>query len=116
MQRGELWWAALAPPREAEPGYRRPVVVLQADSFNRSSIRTVIVAALSSNLHLANAPGNVFLSARQAGLSRDSVVNVSQLLTLDRVFLTERIGRVPPANMMQVDEGLLLVLGLRVGT
>lgn len=91
-QRGEIWWAVLPEPRRSESGYRRPVLVIQADSFNASRIQTVIVAAITTNLQLAEAPGNVLLPARSSGLSRDSVVNVSQLLTLDRNFLTEQAG------------------------
>ena len=96
IQRGEIWWADLPEPRRSEPGYRRPVLVVQADAFNRSRIQTVIVAAITSKLGLAEAPGNVLLPARSSGLPRDSVVNVSQLLTLDRGFLTERAGALPP--------------------
>jgi mRNA interferase MazF len=85
---------------------------VQSDPFNLSLIRTVLVAVVSSNTTLADAPGNVFLPKRQSHLSRDSVVNVSQVLTLDRAFLTERIGKVPPKLMSVVDEGLRLVLGV----
>jgi mRNA interferase MazF len=92
VQRGEIWWADLPEPRRSEPGFRRPVVVIQADAFNRSSIQTVIVAAITSNLELAEAPGNVLLPTRSSGLSRDSVVNVSQILTLDRSYLIEHAG------------------------
>jgi mRNA interferase MazF len=110
IQRGEIWWADLAEPRRSEPGYRRPVLVVQADSFNRSRIQTAIVAVITGNLELAEAPGNVLLPARSTGLPRDSVVNVSQLLTLDRGFLTERAGALPPRLQGSVDEGLRLVL------
>ncbi len=112
MQRGEVWWADLPEPRRSEPGYRRPVLVVQADSFNRSRIQTVIVAVITSNLDLADVPGNVLLPARSAGLPRDSVANVSQLLTLDRRFLTEHAGTLPPRLQGFVDEGLRLVLQL----
>ena len=112
IQRGEIWWADLPDPRRSEPGYRRPVLVVQADSFNLSRIQTVIVVSITTNLQLANAPGNVLLPARLSGLSRDSVVNVSQLLTLDRSFLTERAGTLPPRLERLVDEGLRIVLQL----
>jgi len=112
IQRGEIWWADLAAPRRSEPGYRRPVLVVQADSFNRSRIQTAIVAVITGNLELADAPGNVLLPARSTGLPRDSVVNVSQLLTLDRSFLTEHAGTLPPRLQGSVDEGLRLVLEL----
>jgi mRNA interferase MazF len=88
------------------------VLVVQADSFNRSRIQTAIVAVITSNLELADAPGNVLLPARSTGLPRDSVVNVSQLLTLDRSFLTERAGTLPPRLQVSVDEGLRLILQL----
>ena len=112
IQRGEIWWADLPEPRGSEPGYRRPVLVVQADSFNLSRIQTAIGAAISTNLELARAPGNVLLPARSAGLSRDSVVNVSQLLTLDRGFLTEHAGTLPSRLQRAVDEGLRTVLQL----
>jgi mRNA interferase MazF len=112
IQRGEIWWADLDAPRRSEPGHRRPVLVIQAESFNRSRIQTAIVAAITGNLELAGPPGNVRLPARSTGLPRDSVVNVSQLLTLDRRFLTERAGRLPPRLQGSVDEGLRLVLQL----
>lgn len=112
IQRGEIWWAHLPQPRRSEPGYRRPVLVVQADSFNRSRIQTAIVAAITSNIELAEAPGNVLLPARSAGFSRDSVVNVSQLLTLDRSFLTEHAGTLSPRLQRAVDEGLRTVLQL----
>jgi mRNA interferase MazF len=112
LTRGEIWWADLPEPRGSEPGFRRPVLIVQADSFNRSEIRTVIVAVITSNLRLAEAPGNVLLPARVSGLPRDSVVNVSQLLTLDRSFLTEGISKIPDRLMSQVESGLKLVLEL----
>ena len=112
LQRGEIWWADLPEPRLSEPGYRRPVLVVQANAFNRSQIRTTIVAAITSKLELADAPGNVLLPARSTGLVRDSVVNVSQLLTLDRSFLTEHVGTLPPHQQRWVDEGLRTILEL----
>jgi mRNA interferase MazF len=112
LQRGEIWWADLPAPRRSEPGYRRPVLVIQADSFNRSRIQTVIVAVITSNVDLAEAPGNVLLPADSSGLPRDSVVNVSQLLTLDRAFLTEQAGKMPLRLRKAVDEGLRMALQL----
>ena len=112
IQRGEIWWADLPEPRRSEPGYQRPVLVVQADSFNLSRIQTAIVAAITSNVEFADAPGNVLLPARSAGLPRDSVVNVSQLLTLDRSFLTEQAGTLPSRLQRSVDEGLRTVLQL----
>jgi mRNA interferase MazF len=112
VRRGEVWWADLDEPRGSEPGYRRPVLIVQADSFNRSRIATVLCVVLTSNLRLVDAPGNVLVSAKAAGLPKDSVANVSQLITLDRAFLDEQIGRLPPRLMNAVDAGLMLVLGL----
>jgi mRNA interferase MazF len=112
IQRGEIWWADLPEPRRSEPGYRRPVLVVQAASFNQSRIQTAIVAAITTNVELADAPGNVLLPARSAGLAHDSVVNVSQLLTLDRSFLTEHAGTLPPRLQRSVDQGLRTVLQL----
>jgi len=112
IQRGELWWADFPAPRHSKPGYRRPVLVVQANSFNLSRIQTAIVAVVTTNLDLAGAPGNVLLPANSAGLSRDSVVNVSQLLTLDRTFLAEHAGTLSPRLQRSVDEGLRTVLQL----
>jgi mRNA interferase MazF len=112
IRRGEIWWADLPEPRRSEPGHRRPVLVIQADSFNRSRIQTAIVAMITTNLELADVPGNVLVPARSTGLSRDSVVNISQLLTLDRSFLTELAGTLPSRLQGSVDEGLRTVLQL----
>ena len=112
MQRGEIWWATLPSPRGSEPGYRRPVVVVQSDPFNQSRIQTIVVAAVSSNMRLAEAPGNVRLTRRQSRLAKESVVNVSQLLTLDRSYLSERVGKVPAGQLRALDDGLRLVLGI----
>jgi mRNA interferase MazF len=112
MQRGEIWWASLPEPEGSEPGYRRPVLVVQANDFNRSRISTVLVVVLTSNVALALAPGNVLLRARRTGLPRDSVVNVSQVITVDRQSLTERVKALDASTMTDVDEGLRLVLDL----
>ena len=112
MLRGEIWWANLPYPRGSEPGFRRPVLIVQANSFNQSRIQTVIVAVISSNLRRAEAPGNIFLPARTTGLTRDSVVNVSQLFSIDRMFLTEHVGTLPDRMQAGVDAGLRLVLEL----
>ncbi|MFU8781451.1 MAG: type II toxin-antitoxin system PemK/MazF family toxin [Kiritimatiellia bacterium] len=112
MQRGDIWWAALPDPLGSEPGYRRPVLVVQSDTFTRSSIRTVLCAAVTSNLTLGAAPGNVRIAARASGLPKPSVVNVSQVATIDRTFLRERIKTLDVETMRQVDEGLRLVLSL----
>lgn len=112
MRRGEIWWADLPPPAGSEPGYRRPVLVVQSDDFNRSRLGTVLALAITSNPRLAPAPGNVSLPRRGTGLRRPSVINVSQMVTLDKRFLTERSGRVSDTTMREVDDGLRLVLAL----
>lgn len=112
MKRGEVWWASLPEPTGSGPGYRRPVLVIQSNPFNQSRIHTVVIAVVTSNLALAQAPGNVRLAKSDAGLPRTSVVNVSQVLTIDRTLLTLRIKSLPERAMHRVDEGLRLVLGL----
>ena len=112
VQRREVWWAELGDPRGSEPGLRRPVLVVQSDAFNRSRLATVLALVLTSNARLLDAPGNVLVPAAASGLPRDSVANVTQLVTLDETYLRERAGRIPPKLMTQVDEGLRLVLAL----
>jgi mRNA interferase MazF len=112
MKRGEIWWADLPVPRGSGPGHRRPVLIVSSDSFNRSGIATVIAAAVTGNEALAAAPGNVRVPGRTAGLSRPSVVNVSQLITLDRRDLDARAGRLDARQLAAVDRGLRLALGL----
>lgn len=112
VRRGEIWWADLDEPRGSEPGYRRPLLIVQADSFNRSRLATVLAVVLTSNLRLVDAPGNVLIPAKAAGLPKDSVANVSQVVTLDSEFLEQRTGRLPPRLMAAVDAGLKLVLAL----
>ncbi len=112
MKRGEVWWASLPAATGSGPGFRRPVVVVQSNPFNASRIATVVVVVVTSNLKLADAPGNVRISRRSSGLDKASVVNVSQLLTLDRVLLTERVGRLKDSLLTRIDDGLRLVLGI----
>ncbi len=112
MKRGEVWWAVLPEPTASEPGFRRPVLILQSDQFNRSRINTVVAAAITTNMILAAAPGNVSLPKRSANLGRESVVNVSQIITLDKSFLRERIGRLNGPKLREVEEGVRLVLAL----
>ena len=112
MKRGEVWWADLPEPAGSEPGYRRPMLIVQADDFTRSRLRTVLAAAITSNLALAHAPGNLLLSRRSAGLERESVVNVSQVVTVDKRFLIEPAGKLSGSQLRQVEEGLRLVLAL----
>lgn len=112
MQRGEIWWADLPEPAGSAPGYRCPVLVLQSDDFTRSRIQTVIVIVLTTNLRLAEAPGNVLIMAGDTGLPKDSVVNVSQIITVNKSFLTERVRRVDAQIMFLVEDGVRTVLGL----
>lgn len=112
IQRGELWWADLGAPRGSGPGFERPVLVVSSDVFNRSKIATVLCAVVTSNLRLADAPGNVSLDAGDAGLDRPSVVNVSQVVTLDKTALVERLGTLDGAQVRLVELGLRRVLDL----
>ena len=111
IAQGEVWWADLGEPAGSQPGFRRPVVVVQGDAFNRSSLRTVVCVSLTSNLRWADAPGNVLLPARATGLPRDSVANVSQLVTVDRDTLTERTGALSASSLELVLAGIEVVLG-----
>jgi mRNA interferase MazF len=112
MYRGEVWWANLPNPVGSEPGYRRPVLIVQDDMFTQSRINTIIVVIITSNLQLAEATGNVLLPQGLSGLTRDSVVNVSQIFTVDKTFLVERIGLLPDYLQEEVHEGLRTVLYL----
>ena len=113
IERGEIWWAELPEPHGSEPGYSRPVVVVQSDDFNRSRISTVVVVVVTSNLRLAEAPGNVYLPRKTSGLPKDSVANVSQLMTLDKSYLTSRVARLGSQEFAAVEAGLKLVLSLQ---
>ncbi|MFN0113013.1 MAG: type II toxin-antitoxin system PemK/MazF family toxin [Blastocatellia bacterium] len=112
MNRGEIWWATLPPALDSGPAGRRPVVIIQNDLFTTSSIRTVIVVVVTSNLRLAEAPGNVLLPKRQSGLARDSVANVSQLYTLDKSRVTDYICTLPKNVLQNIEEGLRLIMNL----
>lgn len=112
MQRGELWWASLPEPSGSGLGYRRPVCIIQSNTFNQSRIATVLVVVISSNLRLAAAPGNVMLPASASGLPKDSVINVSQILTIDKQHLDEYVGAMPLRILELLEEGLRLVLDL----
>ena len=112
LRRGQIWWANLSPPAGSEPGGRRPVLVIQADPFNRSRIATTIVAAITSNMRLADAPGNVELTQDESGLPKASVINVSQLATVDRRVFIELAGTLTADTVAAVDDGVRLVLGV----
>jgi mRNA interferase MazF len=111
LGQGDVCWADLGEPKGSQPGFRRPVVVVQGDPLNRSRITTVVCVALTSNLKWAAAPGNVALSSSATGLPKDSVANVSQIVTLDRAELSERVGKLPRAKLELVLCGIDVVLG-----
>jgi mRNA interferase MazF len=111
ISQGDIWWADLAVPRGSGPGFRRPVIVVQGNSLNRSQIATVVCVPLTSNLKWANAPGNVFLSTRATGLPKDSVANVSQMISLDKSLLSEHAGRLSQSKIDLVLTGIDVVLG-----
>jgi mRNA interferase MazF len=111
VAQGEIWWADLPEPIGSAPGFRRPVVVVQGDALNRSRVATVVCVPLTSNLRWADAPGNQLLAARLTGLPKDSVANASQLLTLDKALLTERVGKLSRAKVELLLSGIDIVLG-----
>lgn len=113
VNRGEVWWAELSDPVGSEAGYKRPIVVIQADSFNLSRINTVICIVITSNLKLAEAPGNLFLSARSTGLPKNSVLNVSQIITIDKSFLTEKIGDLSSKQLLKLNDSLKMILEIK---
>ena len=111
VAQGEVWWAELPEPAGSGPGFRRPLVVVQGNHLNRSRIATVVCVPLTSNLAWAEAPGNTLIRARGAGLPKDSVANVSQIITIDRSFLAERVGHLRPKQLIQILHGIDIVLG-----
>jgi mRNA interferase MazF len=112
IRRGSVWWADLGKPQGSKPSKRRPVLVIQANSFNASRLNTALVAIITSNTRLATMPGNVFLPSTTAGLPKDSVVNVTALVTLDKSDLEAEAGHLPTSLMHEVDRGLRSVLSL----
>jgi len=112
IRRGEIWWANLPPPAGSEPGFRRPVLVVQTDPFNQSGVATVVAVVFTSNLRLADAPGNVLCRRQDTGLSSDSVANVSQLAAIDKRWLTSRVSKMPTHLLREIEDGLRLLLGL----
>jgi mRNA interferase MazF len=112
MTRGELWWADFGIPFGSEPGFRRPVLLVQDDVFTRSRLSTVVVVPLTTNRMLEEAPGNVFLSKAESSLAKDSVIVVTQLSALDKKRLIENIGEVTRETMQDTETGLAMVLGL----
>jgi len=111
ISQGEIWWVDLPTPAGSGPGFRRPVAVVQGDPLNQSRISTVVCIPLTSNLKWALAPGNVSLSMRLTGLPKDSVANVSQIISLDKSLLTERVGKLPRPKLELLFSGIDLILG-----
>ncbi len=109
IKQGDIFWIDLDAPEGSEPGYRRPFVIIQNNVFNKSRISTVVVCTVTSNLNLANAPGNVFLQKGEGGLPKDSVVNISQIITVDKAFLVEKAGTLPIAKIDQIIDGVKLL-------
>ncbi len=112
MTRGEIWWADLPDHESSEPGYRRPVLIIQSDHFNRSKINTIICIIINSNLKISEAPGNVLIKSNESNLPIDSVINISQIITLDKKFFTDCAGSVKRSTMKKVENGIKLVLNL----
>ena len=112
INRGEIWWADLPEPTGSAPGYRRPVVIIQSDGFNKTNLNTSIAALITTNLTLAEIRGNVLLKKQQSGLSKDSVINVTQIFTLDKKILLEYVSTISERKIEQVEKGLRLVLSL----
>ena len=110
VQQGDIYWVDLGDPIGSAPGYRHPHVVMQNNDFNNSNIRTVVVCALTSNLKRAKAPGNVLLNQGEANLAKPSVVNISQVFTVDRSQLNEKIGTLSPQRVRQILDGFYLLL------
>jgi mRNA interferase MazF len=112
IQRGQVWWADLGEAHGSKPARRRPVLVIQADPYNASKLNTMLVAVITSNTGLAAMPGNVFIPATASGLSKDSVVNVTALITLDKTDLDPAVSQLPASLMHEVNRGLRRVIGL----
>ena len=111
ISQGEVWWADLPLPTGSGPGFRRPVVVVQCDALNQSRVATVVCVPLTSNLKWESAPGNVRLSTRITGLPKTSVANVSQLITLDKELLSDRVSKLPAPKLHLILSGIDIVLG-----
>ena len=112
IKRGEIWWADLGDPAGSEPSLRRPVLIVQDNQYNRSRIATVIILSITSNTRLADMPGNILLGREESGLPKESVINVSQIATVDKNWLEKKVGSVSQTLMEEVDYGLGLILGL----
>ena len=113
MTRGELWWADFGIPFGSEPGYKRPVIILQNDFFNRSNISTTIVIPLTTNMLLADAPGNILLPKTISKLKKDSVITISQIEVIDRQRLTEKISKIDRTLLEKIENSIMFVLGIK---
>ena len=112
MKKGEIWWASLEDPRGSEPGFKRPVVIVSSNEFNASKIKTIIAAVVTSNLRLSQAPGNFELPTKSSGLSRASIVNISQIITIDKLFLMSKVGKLTNKQIILLNDGLKLVMAI----
>jgi mRNA interferase MazF len=112
VNRGEIWWTELSEPKKSEPGYKRPLVIIQSNSYNRSNINTAICAVITSNLKLAEAPGNILLNPKTSGLPKTSVINISQIITIDKSFLIEKVGELTNKQINRLENSLKLILSL----
>lgn len=113
MMHGEIWWADFGIPFGSEPGYNRPVLIIQDDTFNKSKINTIVVLPLTTKILLENAPGNIFIGKEESGMPKDSVIVVSQLYAIDRQRLLEQVSKLQMAIMKEVESGIKLVIGIR---
>jgi mRNA interferase MazF len=112
MTRGEIWWAYLRKPVGSEPGFKRPVLIIQSDIFNESKMQTVICVIITSNLNLANTGKNIVLKSKESNLPKDSVINVSQIVTLDKEHLDELVGSISHKTLQRLETSLRIVLNL----
>ncbi|MCK5521135.1 MAG: type II toxin-antitoxin system PemK/MazF family toxin [Candidatus Marinimicrobia bacterium] len=112
MQKGEIWWASLPLPRRSEPGKKRPVLILQSDHFNKSKINTIICAIITSNTDLSGVPGTITLSKRESNLSKKSIVNLSQIVTLDKSYLSDYVVMLPGQKMNEIERELKIVFSI----
>jgi mRNA interferase MazF len=113
MIRGELWWVDYGIPYGSEPGYRRPVIIMQNDLFNNSKIKTTIVAPLSTNILLADVPGNIFISKNDSKLTKDSVILISQTGVIDKERLLEKVSEINNEIMKKIENNLMFILGIK---
>ena len=112
MVRGEIWWANLSTPKSSEQGYKRPVLIIQADSFNKSKLNTIICAVITSNITLSKAPGNIRLTKSESKLPKESVINISQIITIDKSLLKKYVSSINETIIKKVESGIKIVLGI----